>query len=232
MKFKNLLSARLKKRYKRFLADVVLSDGTELTAHCPNTGSMRGCLAAGNPVLLSHSTNPARKYPFTLEMIQVDGFWVGVNTGLTNHLVREAIENGVVNDLGQIDQIQAEVKVSDSSRLDFLLFRGTEKIYIEVKNCTLVEGKRAMFPDAVTSRGTKHLRELAKLAQNGQGAAIFFCVQRMDGEVFTPAAHIDPLYARTLTEVVEEGVKVLAYQAVVGPGEIRLNHALPVQLAE
>jgi len=232
MKFKNLLSARLKKRYKRFLVDVVLADGTELTAHCPNTGSMRGCLAAGNPVLLSRSGNPARKYPFTLEMIQVDGFWVGVNTGLTNHLVREAIENGVVNDLGRISRIQAEVKVSAGSRLDFLLYHGVGKIYLEVKNCTLVEGKRAMFPDAVTSRGTRHLRELAELAQSGQGAAIFFCVQRMDGEVFAPAAHIDPLYARTLAEVVDQGVRVMAYQAQVGPAEIRLTHALPVQLAE
>jgi len=232
MKLKNLLSARLKKRYKRFLADVVLADGTELTAHCPNTGSMRGCLEPGNQVMLSRSGNPARKYPFTLEMIQVEGGWVGINTARTNHLVREAIENGVITDFGVVDRIQPEIKVSAGSRLDFLLIRGTEKIYMEVKNCTLVEGRRAMFPDAITSRGTKHLRELAELAQGGHGAAIFFCVQRMDGEVFAPAAHIDPLYARTLTEVVAQGVKVLAYQAVVGPEEIRLTHALPVQLAE
>jgi len=157
---------------------------------------------------------------------------VGINTGRTNHLVREAIESGVITDFGKIDRIQAEVKVSAGSRLDFLLFRGNEKIYMEVKNCTLVEGRRAMFPDAVTSRGTKHLRELAELAHGGHGAAIFFCVQRMDGEVFAPAAHIDPLYARTLTEVVEQGVKVMAYQAVVGPAEIRLTHSMPVLLAE
>jgi sugar fermentation stimulation protein A len=231
MKFKNLLPGRLKKRYKRFLVDVVLADGTELTAHCPNTGSMRGCLAAGNPVLLSLSGNPSRKYPFTLEMIEVNGFWVGVNTGLTNQLVREGIENGVVTDFGEINRIQAEVKVSARSRLDFLLCRGTDRIYLEVKNCTLVEGEKAMFPDAVTSRGTRHLRELAELAQNGHGAAIFFCVQRMDGEVFAPAAHIDAEYARTLSEIVGQGVRVMAYQALVGPAEIRLTHALPVQLA-
>jgi sugar fermentation stimulation protein A len=232
MKLKNLLSARLKKRYKRFLADVVLADGTELTVHCPNTGSMRGCLEPGNPVMLSRSGNPDRKYPFTLEMIQVDGCWVGINTGRTNHLVREAIENGVITDFREINRIQAEIKVSAGSRLDFLLFRGSEKIYVEVKNCTLVEERRAMFPDAITSRGTKHLRELAELAHGGHGAAIFFCVQRMDGEVFAPATHIDPLYARTLAEVVEQGVKVMAYQALVSPAEIRLTHALPVQLAE
>jgi sugar fermentation stimulation protein A len=162
----------------------------------------------------------------------VDGCWVGINTGRTNHLVREAIENGVITDFREINRIQAEIKVSAGSRLDFLLFRGSEKIYVEVKNCTLVEERRAMFPDAITSRGTKHLRELAELAHGGHGAAIFFCVQRMDGEVFAPATHIDPLYARTLAEVVEQGVKVMAYQALVSPAEIRLTHALPVQLAE
>ncbi|MFZ5771404.1 MAG: DNA/RNA nuclease SfsA [Thermodesulfobacteriota bacterium] len=230
MKLKNLLSASLKKRYKRFLADVVLADGSELTVHCPNTGSMRGCLAPGNPVMLSRSDSSARKYPFTLEMIQVHGCWVGINTGRTNHLVREAMENGVITDFGEISRIVPEVRVSAASRLDFLLLRGTEKIYVEVKNCTLVEGGRAMFPDAITSRGTKHLLELAELARGGHGAAIFFCVQRMDGEVFAPAAHIDPLYARTLREIVSQGVRVLAYQALVGPGEIRLTHALPIQL--
>ncbi|MBI5557543.1 MAG: DNA/RNA nuclease SfsA [Deltaproteobacteria bacterium] len=230
MKFKNLLCARLKKRYKRFLVDVELEDGSELTVHCPNTGSMRGCLAAGNPVLLSLAANPDRKYAYTLEMIQVNDYWVGVNTSLTNSLVREGVENGVVRDFGMIDLIQGEVKVSARSRLDFLLHRGGQKIYMEVKNCTLVEGKTAMFPDAITSRGTKHLLELAALKKAGHGAAVFFCVQRMDGEVFSPAAHIDPLYARTLAEVAGQGVKVMAYQAAVGPREILLTHALPVHL--
>jgi sugar fermentation stimulation protein A len=230
MKFKNLLHARLKKRYKRFLVDVELADGSRMTAHCPNTGSMRGCLAEGNPVLLSQSDNPARTYPFTLEMIEVNGCWVGVNTSRTNHLVREAIDRGVVTDFGRISAVQPEVRISEGSRLDFLLHRGEEKIYLEIKNCTLVEGRTAMFPDAVTSRGTKHLLALAELARQGHGAAVFFCVQRMDGESFAPAAHIDPVYAETLAAVVEQGVKVLAYQARVGPQEICLTHALPVRI--
>lgn len=230
MKFKNLLPGRLKKRYKRFLVDVALADGSQVTAHCPNTGSMRGCLAEGNPVLLSRSDSPARKYSLTLEMIQVNGFWVGVNTARSNHLVREAIDSGVVMDFGRVSGVQPEVRVSEKSRLDFLLHRGSEKIYLEVKNCTLVEGQTAMFPDAVTSRGTKHLLALAELAQQGHGAAVLFCVQRMDGESFAPAVHIDPVYARTLAAVAGQGVMVLAYQALVGPREIRLTHALPVRM--
>lgn len=230
MKFGDLRPGRLIKRYKRFLVDVECGDGTVLTAHCPNTGSMRGCVAPGNPVLLSESMNPKRKYPFTLEMIQVDGFWVGVNTSRTNHLVREAIENGVVEELGRVDSIRPEVRIPTGSRLDFLLTRGEEKIFIEVKNCTLAEEEIAMFPDAVTSRGTKHLEELIDLRQQGHGAVIFFCIQRMDCQTFSPAAHIDPLYARTLTRAAREGVIVLAYQATVQPDEIRIQRKLPVKI--
>lgn len=230
MKFSDLRPGRLIKRYKRFLVDVEGEDGTVLTAHCPNTGSMRGCAAPGNPVLLSESMNPKRKYPFTLEMIQVDGFWVGVNTSRTNHLVREAIENGVVEELDRVDTIRPEVRIPTGSRLDFLLTRGEEKIFIEVKNCTLAEEEIAMFPDAVTSRGTKHLEELIDLRQQGHKAVIFFCIQRMDCQTFSPAAHIDPLYARTLARAARKGVMVLAYQATVQPDEIRILRKLPVKI--
>ncbi len=230
MKFDNLLSGRLIKRYKRFLVDVELEDGSVLTAHCPNTGSMRGCLGTGASVLLSLSGNAGRKYPYTLEMISVDGFWVGINTSRTNHLVREALENGVITELGRIDAIQAEVKVSDKSRLDFLLRQGETRVFMEVKNCTMAEGGIALFPDAVTQRGSKHLDELLALRKQGFGAVVFFCVQRMDGRSFAPAAHIDPHYAGTLQKVVAGGVKVLAYQAFVSPGEIRISHALPVHI--
>lgn len=219
------------KRYKRFLVDVELADGTILTAHCPNTGSMRGCLTAGNPVMLSTSDNPKRKYPHSLEMIQVNGFWVGINTNRTNHLVREAIDNGVVSEFASVDSVQPEVTVSGKSRLDFLLCSGETKIYVEVKNCTLVEDEgAALFPDAVTSRGTKHLLELAELKKKGHRAVIFFCVQRMDGRFFSPAAHIDPLYAETLRKVIGQGVEVVAYQAKVSPEEIRVSHSLPVRV--
>ncbi len=228
MKFTNLTTGSLIRRYKRFLVDVQLQGGDSLTAHCPNTGSMRGCLAPGSPVMLSRSENKGRKYPYTLEMIQVNGFWVGVNTARTNYLVREAVENGVVKEFSGVDAIQPEVKVGDS-RLDFLLGRGQEKIYVEVKNCTLVEGGVAMFPDAVTSRGTRHLEELARLRAEGYQAVIFFCVQRMDGDSFAPAAHIDPVYAATLARVAGQGVKVLAYRADVNPQEILVTRPLPVK---
>jgi sugar fermentation stimulation protein A len=231
MILQELQAATLIKRYKRFLVDVTLPDGALLTVHCPNTGSMRGCLAPGNRVMLSCSANPDRKYPHTLEMIEVDGYWVGINTMRTNHLVREALEAGVVAEVGQVDMIQAEVKVSSHSRLDFLVVKGEEKIYLEVKNCTLVEGGgAALFPDAVTSRGTKHLLELAELVAQGARAMIFYCVQRQDGHFFAPADHIDPLYGKTLREVAARGVEVVAYQAQVGPGEITIRQRLPVRL--
>ncbi len=231
MKLGSLLSGKFLRRYKRFLVDVELADGSVLTVHCPNTGSMRGCLEQGNQVFLSRSDNPKRKYPFTLEMIEVKGVWVGVNTVRTNHLAREAFAGGIVTEFGEIDSIEAEVTVSDKSRLDFLLHRSQGDIYVEVKNCTMVEEGRAMFPDAVTARGVKHLQELMVLRDKGFAAALFFCVQRMDGMVFSSAAHIDPIYADTLQQAAARGVKILAYQAEVGPEEIRVRHSLPVRLA-
>ena len=230
MQFKQqLVVGRLKRRYQRFLAEVVLADGASCTVHCPNSGSMRGCLAEGNPVRLSRSDNPGRKYPFTLEMIEVGGVWVGVNTGLTNRLVREALENGVINAFGELAAIRPEIKVSDRSRLDFLLTRQDGGlVYLEVKNCTLAEHGVAMFPDAVTARGAKHLVELMALAGQGHGAAVLFCVQRSDAERFAPAGQIDPHYAAMLAKAAAAGVKVLAWQAAVTPGGIRIHRSLPV----
>ncbi len=231
MKFNHKMQhATFLRRYKRFLVDVKFSDGGEMTVHCPNTGSMRGCLTPGNEVYLSRSDNPKRKYAHTLEMIMVDKTWVGINTNRTNHLVREAMEKGLVKELGALDEIRSEVKVSDQSRLDFLVRRGQKKIYIEVKNCTLVEDGTAMFPDAVTERGRRHLLELMALKKKGWGAALIFCVQRMDADRFRPAAEIDPLYSETLAAAAEAGVGVWAYQADVGPEQIEIVRSLPVKL--
>lgn len=221
-----LQSATLLKRYKRFLADIRTDEGLEITVHCPNSGSMRGCSTPGSRVMLSTSPNPKRKYPQTLEMIRVGATWVGVNTMLTNHIVAEAIEEERIGELQGIDAITREVKTSASSRLDLLLQRGQEKIYVEIKNCSLVEEGWAMFPDAVTARGTKHLQELADLVRQGHRGVIFFCVQRMDGARFRPAAHIDPLYARTLAEVADQGVEILVYQAEVSPQSITISNSL------
>lgn len=231
MLLQNLQAATFIRRYKRFLVDVQKADGSVVTVHCPNTGSMQGCLCPGNRVMISSSDNLRRKYRHTLEMIAVKGYWVGINTMRTNYLVREALEAGLVAELGHVDQIQAEVKVSPASRLDFLVVKGGEKIYIEVKNCTLVEGEAALFPDAVTSRGTRHLLELAALLAPGVRAMIFFCVQRQDGSFFAPADHVDALYGETLRRVAAQGVEVVAYQARVQPPEVVLRHGLPVKMA-
>lgn len=219
----------LLRRYKRFLADVRLADGRETTVHCPNSGSMLGCGDPGLPVLLSRAANAARKYPQTLEMVKVGATWVGVNTGLTNRLVREALEKGLFPELGAITAIRPEVKTG-ASRLDFRLEAGGRPLWLEVKNCSLVEGDTALFPDAVTARGTRHLRELLALHRAGQRAAVLFCVQREDAERFAPAGAIDPLYAATLAEVVAQGVLALAARATLTPAAIVIDRRLPIHL--
>ena len=228
MQFESPLQpATLIKRYKRFLADVLTAEGKEITVYCPNTGTMRSCSTPQSPVMLSTSPNPKRKYPQTLEMVRGGDTWIGVNTGLTNTIVAEAIQAGRIKELQDIDTITREVATSKSSRLDLLLKQGDEKIYVEIKNCSLVEDGWAMFPDAVTTRGTKHLTELARLVKNGYRGIIFFCIQRGDAERFRPAAHIDPLYAKTLAEVSKKGVQILAYQAEVLPESITIQRPIP-----
>ena len=220
----------LAKRYKRFLADVILKDGTTCTVHCPNPGSMRGCAEPGSPVIISRSDNPGRKYPWTLELVQANGVWVGINTSRTNALVREGLENGTITDFGVPQKIRREVRVSKASRLDFLVETVHGRLYLEVKNCSLAEHGTALFPDAVTARGARHLEELARLRMQGFGAALLFCVQRQDSDRFTPAASIDPHYAQTLVRVWRQGVQVVAYQARVTPEEIRIIKSLPCHL--
>lgn len=155
---------------------------------------------------------------------------IGVNTTRTNHLVAEAIRDGQIAELQGIESIRPEVTTAPGHRLDFLLQRQEKSIYVEVKNCSLAEGQTALFPDAITKRGTKHLLELARLAKEGHQAVIFFCIQRSDTSIFQPAAHIDPVYAETLTNVCKQGVEILAYEAVVNTQEIRIVRGLPCQL--
>jgi len=226
----NCQTGLLCKRYKRFLADVLLKDGQTLTVHCPNSGSMRGCAEPGSPTLISRSDNAGRKYAWTLEMVQHQGVWIGVHTGRTNHLVREALENGVIDDFGELRSITPEVKVSDKSRLDFLLKGDQGATYLEVKNCSLAEDNIAFFPDAVTSRGAKHLHELVRLAEAGFGAAVLFCIQRSDATLCKPAAHIDPVYAETVAWAAGQGVRFLAYQAEVSPQTIAITRKIPFSI--
>lgn len=227
-----LVAATLVRRYKRFLVDVVLDDGTALTAHCPNTGSLLGCQTPGSRVWLSRSDNPKRKYAHTWELVEVDGgVLVGVNTGRSNALVREAIESGVIEELAGYDDVRAEVRYGEEgSRADFLLTRSDESCYLEVKNVTAaVDDGIALFPDAVSVRGTRHLRELiGTLRRDGLRAVLCFCVQRADVGEVRPADAIDPDYGSTLREALEAGVEVIAYRAVLGPREVALVERIPV----
>ncbi|MHB8121742.1 MAG: DNA/RNA nuclease SfsA [Desulfuromonadaceae bacterium] len=228
MRLPPLVAGTLVKRYKRFLADVTLDDGSLVTVHCPNSGSMMGCATPGSRVLLSRSSNSTRKYPFGWEMVQADGFWIGINTGLPNRLTREAIEDGTVAELQGYAAIRPEVPYGERSRIDLLLEGSAGRCYVEVKNVTLVESGRALFPDAVTTRGQKHLRELMRVVREGDRGVIFFTVQRGDGNSVSPADMIDPEYGRLLRLAIENGVEALAYRASVTPEEIRLTERLPV----
>jgi sugar fermentation stimulation protein A len=225
-----LYQGTLLRRYQRFLADVRLDDGTLVTAHTPNTGSMKGCAEPGNRVLLSKSENPGRKYPHCWELVRADRHWVGINTMLPNRLVREGIENGTVRELSGYQAIRGEVPYGTGSRIDLLLSGATGNCYVEVKNVTLVEEGCALFPDAVSARGQKHLRELMEMVRQGHRAVNFFVVQRADGVRVSPADAIDPGYGRALREAALAGVELLAYRALVSPEEIVLAERLPVLL--
>lgn len=225
-----LIPGRLVRRYKRFLADIELDDGSVVTAHCPNSGSMLGCALPGSPVLLSRSSNPARKLPHTWELVQVEDCWVGINTGLPNRLAREGIEQGVVAELQGYEVVRQEVCYgNERSRIDLLL-ENPGRCYVEVKNVTLVEDGVARFPDAVTERGQKHLRELMAMMAQGARAVNFFVVQHAAARTVTPADDIDPAYGRLLRQAAAAGVELFAYQAHVTPESISLWRPLPVIL--
>lgn len=196
------------RRFKRFFAEIEWR-GQTVVAHVPNTGSMRGCNQPGLLCRFSESDDPKRKLKYTLEMVRAEGgAWVGVNTQLPNRLVREALERGLRKEWSAFDEIRPEFKLSAETRLDFALGRTGEarKHFVEVKNVTLAEGRVARFPDAITDRGSKHLRELIALIKQGHGAELVFTVQRDDVECFAPAREIDPVYANLLREAHEAGV--------------------------
>ena len=221
------LEGRLVKRYKRFLTDVELPSGEVITAHCPNTGSLKGCTPEGARVVLRDSQDPARKLRYTFQTIEVEGTWVNVDTGLPNKLVPEAVAAGLVPALRGYDSIRTEVKYGKNSRIDVLLEKESgERCYVEVKNTTLARGKRSLFPDAVTERGRKHLVELQDMVREGHRAMMFFVVSRGDVSSFSPADDIDPVYATTLRKVVDGGVEMLAYSTVVTPTTFELGKRL------
>lgn len=231
-----LIRGTLIKRYKRFLADITLENGDQITAHTPNTGSMKGCSEPGSTVWLRDTKNPDRKYPLSWEMVEAKpGVLVGINTILSNSLVAEAIENGIISELQGYDLIRREVKYGEeNSRIDLLLIDEKKEsenkpdCYVEVKNVTLVEGEIAYFPDAVTKRGSKHLRELQAMMKQGKRAVIFYCIQRNDVQEFRPADEIDPEYGQLLRGAINCGVEALAYTARISPQGIELIKSIPV----
>ena len=223
-----LTPGTLVKRYKRFLADVKLNSGDLVTAHCANSGTMKECSEPGRPVYLSFHDNPKRKLKYTWEMIKMPTSLVGVNTMVPNRLVKKSIEDGLVEQLKGYENIKAEVKVSDRSRLDLLLTnKDREKCFVEIKNCTLVKDGLASFPDAVTTRGRKHLVELQRLAKKGNRSIIFFLVQRMDAKTFSPADNIDPAYGKELRKAKNNGVEIIVYDVIIDLNKIVLGKKIP-----
>ncbi len=226
-----LIQGRLLKRYKRFLADIELASGELITAHTSNTGAMTGLTQTGSPVYVSQHDHPKRKLKYTWQLIQIDQHWVGINPILANHLTEEAIRNDVITELQGYDEIKREVRYGNNSRIDLLLSKSSgENCYVEVKNATLVEQQTALFPDAVTLRGLKHLQELSQMTQAGHRAVMCYIVQRSDINRFAPADHIDPTYGKALRLAQAAGVELIAYNAQVSPQGIRLKQALPISL--
>lgn len=229
-----LVPGTLLRRYKRFLADVELADGSVVTAHCPNSGSMATCKEPGREVRLAPASSPKRKLRYTWELYHGGAGWVGINTHRANALVAEAIEVGDIPELTGYPGLRREVRYGRNSRVDILLESPeAPPCYVEVKNCTLLASDgRVRFPDAVTERGRKHLAELEAIAAEGERAVMLFLVNRDDGEGFGPADHIDPVYGRRLREAAAAGVEVLAYRTRITPEAIRVAEAEAVDLAD
>ena len=227
MKYKEkLLQGILIKRYKRFFADINFKNKI-ITAHCPNSGSMMGLIEKGNIVWFSKSDNPKRKLKYTLEIIKVKKNLVGINTLITNKLVLEALKSKKIKNLILFNKIKTESKFSKNTRFDFLLFNGKTKCYLEVKNVTLLRNKNvAEFPDAITSRGTKHLNELINAKKCGYQSYILYLIQREDCKNFKIADDIDKDYKIAFNKAIKAGVKMLCYDCKISNEEVKLNNQI------
>jgi len=230
LKWPRLIEGTLVKRYKRFMADVKLRNNHVVTAHCPNSGSMKACCEPGRTVYLTRHNKPSRRLKYTWEMIDMGTSLVGVNTIVPNRLTKAAVLAGDVPELAGYETVRSEVKYGKNSRIDLLLEDGEKRCYVEVKNCTLVVDGLARFPDAVTSRGLKHLVELQEQVKQGDRSVMFYLIQRMDADRFEPADHIDPAYGQELRKAVQNGVEVLVYDVAMDLEGIRLNRSVPFQL--
>ena len=231
MNFKNtLLTGEFIKRYKRFFVDVKVGN-KNVTAHCPNTGSMMGLLKKGNRVWLSKSDNPKRKLKYTLQIIEEKKSKVGVNTHLSNKIVFDALNKKSIKEIKNYDFIKQEVKFGENTRFDFLLTKNEKKYFIEVKNVTLSRNKNtAEFPDAVTSRGLKHLSELIKAKKKGYEIYLFFLIQRDDCKKFILANDIDPEYCELLKKAVKKKLNILCYDCKFSSKGIKLNNKVNFEI--
>ncbi len=231
MNFKNkLISGLFIKRYKRFFVDVKINNQT-ITAHCPNTGSMYGLLNKGNKVWISKSDNPNRKLKYTLEIIEDKKIKVGVNTHSSNKIVLHALKNNLIKELSNLIEVKPEIKFGENTRFDFLVINKNFKAFVEVKNVTLSRtNKLAEFPDAVTSRGLKHLNELIKASKKNYKIFILYLVQRNDCNSFAIAKDIDPNYAYTLSKAVKNNLNILCYDCKFSAKGIKLNRKIKIKI--
>ena len=227
MKFeKKLLQGTLIKRYKRFFVDIKHQNRT-IIAHCPNSGSMLGLLKAGNNVWFSESNNPKRKLKYTLQIIEMDNKLVGINTHLTNKIILESLKTKRIKNLSKFTKIKSEAKFSNNTRFDFFISNNKEKCFLEVKNVTLVREKNiAEFPDSITSRGTKHLKELIEAKKRGFESYLLFLIQREDCKLLKIAKDIDVNYKNAFDLALKNGVKILCYDCKLSDEEIRINNQI------
>ena len=230
MKFTTpLVPGILLKRYKRFLADVKLESGEVVVAHCTNTGSMKSCIEENAPVYLTPVNDPKRKTKFTWEMIRINDSWVGINTSLPNKFGMDAVKKQIIPGLEGYTEVTREVKFGDS-RFDLKLENKNEICFVEIKNVTYKVSDKALFPDSVSTRGTKHLNTLIKVKNDGMRAVMLYIIQRMDVDSFSPAKEIDKAYAETLLQAYKAGVEIIPVQVKVSPTEVVFHKVLPFSL--
>jgi len=223
MRFPKLIKGNLIKRYKRFLADIVLEDGQEITAHVPNSGAMTSCIEENCPVWVSYHDNPKRKLKYTLELTKMGENLICTNTGVANKIAIEAVENGLIKELQGYTSLKPEQKYGEKSRIDILLEKEDEKCYVEIKSVSLKVEDGLAFPDAVTSRGTKHLNELMSMIEQGHRAVMLYIIQRTDKASFRIANEIDKKYFEAFEIAREKGVEILVYQSDINTNEIKID---------
>ena len=231
MQFEKLIKGKLLKRYKRFLADIILENKEIITAHVPNSGAMTSCIEENCDVWLTFHDNPKRKLKYTLELTKIDNIMICTNTNIANKIAIEAIQNGVIKELQGYNSLKPEQKYGENSRIDILLENDNEnkKCYVEIKSVSLKINDSLAFPDSITKRGEKHLNELCEMVKQGHRAVMLYIIQRTDDLPFRLACEIDKKYCETFKEVTNKGVEVLVYQSNISLDNIEINKSLNLQ---